>query len=126
MASELIDRLRKWVLAGASRPGLTTAELDSRFRYEDKLLQVEAPESAEWVDGHLEGFVDFTLVAEAVAQATFCMVIRGRDPVTDLWHQSAWVFEICQETVRRIVKTTSGQLRRRPYDGTLPLREVGG
>lgn len=107
MGSELISRIREWVLASGSRPGLSAADLDPRFRYEDGILQIEAPDSAEWVRGDSEGFVDVTLVAEVTAPASFCIVIRGRDQVTDLWHQSAWVFEICEERVRRLVKTTS-------------------
>ncbi len=123
--SELVGRLRDWVLAGAKQPGLSAADLDPLFTFENGAFHIEAPHAAAWVSGQSEGLVDVTLDTEATGNAWFSIVVRGGDPVTDLCHQSAWLFEIRNERVRRLVETTSGQLTRRPYDGTVPLREVG-
>jgi hypothetical protein len=124
--SEIVCRLRSWILAGANAPGLLAADLDPHFAFDNGAFCIEAPDAVEWVCGDLGEFVDVTLIAEAVGEGSLCMVVRGRDPVTEMWHQCAWLFEIWDNRVRRLVKTTSGGIPPRPYDGTLPLREVGG
>ena len=121
--TEVIHRLRTWLSGGAVPEELPEADLHDTFCYEDGAFRVGPPHGAEHARMKgAEGFVDITIVADVVAADAFIAVTRGRDPVTELWHQSAWVFLLCHGKVRRLVLTTSGQLPERPYDGTLPLR----
>src|SRR5262245_1753798 len=89
----LVRRLRSWILTGATAPGLSTADLDPQFTYEDGAFRIEAPDAAMWVSGDIGGLEGVSLIAEVVGEGSLCMVVRGRDPVTNMWHQCAWVFE---------------------------------
>jgi len=122
--SEIFRRLRSWVLADANGPGLLAADLDPHFTFDNGVFRIEAPDAAEWVDGDFAGLVDVTLIAEAIGEVSLCMVVRGRDPITEIWHQCAWLFEMRDNRVLRLVQTVTGGLAARLYYGTFPLREV--
>jgi hypothetical protein len=122
---ELVRRLRSWILAGTAQQGLSAADLDPQLTYEDGMFRIAAPDAAGWVSGDFMGLDGVSLIAEVVGEGSLCVVVRGRDPVTNMWHQCAWVFETRDNTVCRVVRTSSGGLPPRHYDGTIPLREVG-
>jgi hypothetical protein len=119
MADEpIVERLRAWVRAGAVPRELSAIDLHDDFSYEDGIHRVMPPLAAEYArmtNGRLE---EIAVLAEVVAPDSYVIVARGRDEVTGLWHQLAWVFFLREGRIHRMVWTFSGQLPPRPYDGT--------
>jgi hypothetical protein len=116
----IVERLRAWIRAGAVPKELSAKDLHEDFSYEDGIFRVKAPlaaEHARMTDQRLE---QLTVLAEVVAPDGYVAVARGRDDITGLWHQSAWVFVLREGRVHRLVLTSRAQLPPHPYDGTLP------
>jgi hypothetical protein len=120
----IVERLRTWVHAGAVPKQLSAADLHGDFSYDDGMFRVPPPHAAEharMTDGRFE---ELAVLAEVVTPDTYVAVARGREDVTGLWRQCAWVFLLREGRVHRLVVTLSAQLPSRPYDGTLPLRDA--
>jgi len=120
----LVERLRAWLHSGAARTELSVTDLHAEFSYEDGIFRVQAPDAAGHATMTNGRFEELAFLDEVVTPDRYIAVARGRDEVTGLWHQCAWVFILREGRVHRLVVTNSTQLPPRPYDGTLPLREA--
>ena len=126
MAAELIiERLRAWVRAGAVPSELPAADFHEGFCYEDGIFRVQPPDAAghaTMTDGRLE---EVDVRAEVVTSDSYVAVARGREDVTGLWYQFAWVFLLRDGRVHRLVVTNCMRVPPRPWDGTFRPREAG-
>lgn len=119
------SRLLTWLAAGANPRDIPSDDFASTFSFEDGGFRIAPPLAME----HLQvaggaALVDVSLLATLEAPASLVCVLRGRDPVTEMWHQCAWVFLLERGKVQRALLTLSAQVPPRPYDGSLPLREA--
>ncbi len=121
--SDLFQRLRRRILE--DEVALSVDDLHPDFTFDDGIFHLEPPEAASWVLDHNRGeeLVEVAVLAEAMADRWFCLAARGRSAFTDLWHQCAWMFEIHDGKLLRMVVTISAPVPRVPQDGTL---RVGG
>jgi len=121
--SELVARLHAWIASGAVPARLPAADLDEAFSFDNGTFRLGPPVAAEHATMQgAAGLVDVALLAEIVAGDSYVVVARARDPVTDFWHQCAWVCLLRDAKVFRLIVTISGQIPSLPYDGSVPLR----
>src|SRR5438045_3125965 len=103
MTKELIvERLRAWVRAGAVPRELSATDFHEDFSYDDGIDRVQPPlaaDHARMTDGRLE---ELAVLAEVVTPDSYVAVARGREDVTGLWHQRAWVFFFRQGRIHRL------------------------
>jgi hypothetical protein len=120
----IVERLRAWVRGGAVPKELSADDLHPEFSYEDGVFRVQPPLAAGHARMTNERLEEIVVLAEVIAPNQYVAVARGRDDITGLWGQHAWVFVLRDGLVHRLVLTSSAKLPPQPYDGTLPLREA--
>jgi hypothetical protein len=122
--SNLIARLRSWISAGAAPRQLEAADLHRDFSYDDGIFRIPPPLAAEHARmDAAAGLEETSLLVEIVASESYVAVARGRDPVTNLWHQCCWVWTFEEGRVHRLVQTTA-RVPEQPYDGSVPLKSA--
>ncbi len=121
--SDLLQRLRRRILE--DEVALSVEDLHPNFTFDDGIFHLEPPEAARWVlDRHRgEELVDVAVLAETIADRWFCLTARGRSAFTNQWHQCAWMFEMHEGRLLRMVVTVSAPVPPVPQDGTF---RVGG
>jgi hypothetical protein len=123
MNATLIEYLRSWMRAGAVPKALSAVHFAQHFSYDDGIFRVSPPLAVDHARMGDRGLEQLVVLAEVATSDAYVAVSRGRDDITGMWHQTAWVFTLSDDLIVRLIVTSSPQIPEVPYDGTLPLRE---
>ena len=119
----MVSSLRSWILDGGGRNRTSLPDVDPALVFDNGISCVGTDAISHLVLH--EPFTNVRLITEVISESCVCIVAEGTDPVTGLRHRQAWVFELAEDKISRIV-LTSAHIPDKPYDGSLPLRPDSG